>query len=231
MGTKKKFSPVLLFFIWHLLSCDQRTPEHEHEKGEVRYRKHLDGLQKEVFDSNQKLLSKQFFDKDTIPFGALEEYYDNGKLAKWKWFNRSYSFKSGDSIAFYTHGGNTPIQREEQKKDDIHAYPDCIAYYDTLGQLDTFVGKPFIAIRLDTFGKTWMNIVQPPNTNAKIMYIDEVDNEVVKCAFYNPIYCSDTGCWVGLNEYRREKGHKYELDYLFCNSKNETLFLVKGKLK
>lgn len=212
-----------------MFSCGQSGSENK--MGAVHYRTQGGGLQKEVFDAHGRLLSRQNLDKDTIPFGALEEFYTNGKLAKWKWFNRSSVSKSGDSIAFYTYGEEDPIIREKRKDEDIQLYPDCIAYYDTSGQLDTFVGKPFIAVRFDTFGKTWVNIVNPPNTNVKLVYIDEINGKVIRSAFYNPIYCSDTGCWVGLDKYESEQGHKYELDYFFADIHNEPLFLIKGRLK
>ena len=80
----------------------------------VKYSRHGRFLIKETFDSNGKLLVKQSFNKDTVPDGAMMEYYPNGIIATWRWF--IYSEKN----------------------------PRCGVFFKENGSFDTLKGVPFL---------------------------------------------------------------------------------------
>jgi hypothetical protein len=187
-------------------------------------------LVRETRNQNKVLVRVQYFDKDTIPDGALIEYNKNGKIAKWKWFTKTRQGNHPDMLAFYERGKDNKVETKEWRSEYKDIQPDCIAYYDGNGRLDTFVGNPFIKVVYDINKQLWIGVINPPNTNNTLMFIDSLNGKLANVIFYNP-QCTDTLCWVGLDEYKALKGHKYELSYFFEDSLRHPLFSVGTRIQ
>jgi len=78
---KKELIFIVLLIL--VLSCDN---EHHQKNSFVRIYNIGSFLIKETYDSLQHLKIKQFFNKDTVPNGALITFYPNGKIYTWKWY-------------------------------------------------------------------------------------------------------------------------------------------------
>jgi hypothetical protein len=72
-------------------------------------------LLRKDFDSLGNLVSKKYFNQDTIAKGEEIEYHSNGSIYKWKWF------------------------------DTLNKYAYCAIYYDTNGKFLSYRGTPFIS--------------------------------------------------------------------------------------
>jgi hypothetical protein len=66
------------------------------------------------YDSLGNLILIKYYNQDTISKGAEIEYYSNGNIYKWKWF------------------------------DTTNKYAYCAVYYDTNGKFKSFKGTPFV---------------------------------------------------------------------------------------
>jgi hypothetical protein len=114
-------------------------------------------LIKEAYDSSGKIKLKQYFNKDTVPDGAMIEYYSNGKIAKWRWFRAK------------------------------HKNPDCGIFYNEDGSFDTLKGKPFLAIGNDADQNPVIELINPPQVKFTIGYKDYYENKMIKKIYYDPI--------------------------------------------
>ena len=189
---KKKPVIIVLVMIMAIIIVQVGNNNSHTIGNEFKYYRSGRFLVKDSYDSAGKLVTKQFFNADTMPDGAEIDYYANGKIEKWKWF------------------------------DPTSKYSYCVVYYNAKGGFDTFVGRPFIGTGYDHKHELCIELINPPNVNIKMGYVDFYNGKVMEQLAYPPSP-TDTIAWVILDHYKHEDGHKYMLYYYFVDSSNHIL--------
>ena len=123
----------------------------------VKYYRQGRFLIKETFDSSGRLLVKQSFNKDTVPDGAMAEYYPNGIIAIWRWFI------------------------PKQKK------PTCGVFYHSDGTFDTLKGRPYLDMGWDDRNEPVVEIIHLPYLTTQLGYKEIYKNRAIKNIVYDPI--------------------------------------------
>lgn len=136
-----------------ILSCNNSTIEQTHTK----YFRRVNYYIKESYDNNGNVISKQFYNKDTSPYGAKIKYSSLGKIIKWSWFYHS------------------------------HKFPDCIVYYKPNGLFDTLAGIPFIKTGYEKDHHLAVELINPPNVKIVVGYQDFFKGRLVKKLAYPAI--------------------------------------------
>jgi len=114
-------------------------------------------LVKETYDSTGKIKTKQYFNNDTIPDGAYIEYFDNGIIAKWRWYTAK------------------------------HKNPYCGVFYSEQSTFDTFKGQPFLGIENNINNKPLIKLINPPQITVNLLYKDFYHGKVVNEIMYDPL--------------------------------------------
>ena len=145
----------ILAIIFSLSSCQSNKKEY------VSYRAKFYNsgrfLVKETYDSSGKIVTKQYFNKDTMPDGAYIEYFSDGIIGKWVWF----------------------IANDKN--------PSCGFYYYSDGSFDTLKGNPFISAFYNTKGEGCFKILAPPDLCYIIKFIDFYNDNKLAQYDYEPI--------------------------------------------
>jgi hypothetical protein len=199
MSIANTFSRLgLLSLVVLLFGCQHDNPNaNRHRCNALVLFGHENGrLKKGTFDSiTCKLKMETFLTNDSVPNGAEKEYYYNGQLKKWKWFN---AFSANNR------------------------YPVAAIYYDTAGRYLNYRGTPFIRAGRGPENKMGVEMIKPPNVRFGLVYIDKYRGEVVRRITYEP-GLTDSTCWVVLDAYKHAKGHIYTLCFNFLDSQNRVI--------
>lgn len=161
----KKFSFYFLFPLAMLicfLNCKNSSPKKK-DAPVIKFFKEGRFLIKETFDSSGSILIKQYFNKDTVPDGAMIEYYPNSTIATWRWF--------------------LPKQKN----------PNCGIFYNENGTFDTLKGRVFLDLGEDKDHNPVIIFINPPQLKIRIGYKDVFKNKILKEKNYDPILTDSTG--------------------------------------
>lgn len=175
------------------LNCKNSSPK-KNDTSATKYSKEGRFLIKETCDSSGRIIAKQYFNKDTVPDGALIEYYPNGLIATWQWYIANH---------------NTPYTK-------IH--------YNVNGIFDSLIGNSFLnVVCCNDFNKTVVELINPPQTGIRLLYKDIYKGKVVYSDIYKP-FLTDTVSWVVLGKYQYNKEHKYKIYFYIVDTLKRTLF-------
>jgi len=147
------YIPLLLFCFLNCRNSASKKVSLSH----IEFIKKGKKLIKEIYDSAGKIEMRQFFNKDTIPDGAMIEYYSNGTVATWLW----YAAK--------------------------HKNPYCGIFYNEQAVFDTLKGKPFLGIENNKNNKPLVKLINPPQITVKLLYKDFYMGKVVNDIMYDPL--------------------------------------------
>ncbi len=143
------------FIALFLPSCNSDAPDSRNTT--IKYLYINNHLVREIYDSIGKIKIRKTLNEDTTSYGSELNYYDNGKIEKWKWF-------------FYS-----------------EKYPDCVIYYNDNGAFDTLQGNPFISTIYNKERILCVKLINPPNVKIKVGYRNYYRNKIVQQFAYSPI--------------------------------------------
>jgi len=149
MNTQKFFLNLLysICIVFFCIGCRSKIVK---EKSNHWLNDNKKTLINEQYNSIGRIISRKWFNTDTVANGAEIFYYPNGKIEKWKWYNSD------------------------------NAIPYAVVYYDTNGKYDEYKGIAFInAIKFDN-KDVYIEMINPPNVKFLLGYKDSLGNKLVK---------------------------------------------------
>jgi len=144
---------VVVSLILTLTSCNEKQ-----NKGKVNVKYSVIGkfILKEVFYDNKKLKSKSTLTLDSIQIHEQIEYFSNGEIKKWLWY------------------------------DKLNDYPVFGLYFDSIGKYKKIGGTPFIRAPKIPDGSIAIELVNPPNIKSLLVYRDFFKNKLQRQIIYEP---------------------------------------------
>ena len=147
-----------LMFIIILVSCSDKK---ENRDSVINYYLKKNLLIKEEY-SGGHIKTKSTMTKDSFLINDRMEYYSNGKIKKWFWYNKP------------------------------NDYPLFIVYYDSLGKYMKYKGTPFIRSGTNSESYVVIEMVNPPNLNIYLTYKDFHNNDLKRQIIYEPLKTDST---------------------------------------
>lgn len=159
----------------------------------MSFENHGEYLIKKTFRNDGILLKNASYNRDTIQKGYYIEYYTNGEIYKWFWY------------------------------DKLNDYPLFGIYFDSLGNYIRYDGTPFIQSGFNKNEERVIEMVNPPNINFVAIYEDYriSDNKLFRKIVSEP-YKTDSTAYSTFEEHKFIEGHKYILKYGICD-KNDNI--------
>jgi len=190
-----KYSVLIILVFIIVYSCKNGNTK-EVQNNSFRYYDTGRFLIKESYDGSGRITTKQYYNKDTIPDGAEFDYYNNGKMKKWKWFDA------------------------KQKT------PYCGAYYDSNGVFDTFKGDAILNVGNEDSSSLYVTLANPPNVKFIVTFDDSYKNKHINELIYDPIKTDSTSFIIihrSKDEFVYNKEHKYTLNFYIVDSNYKVL--------
>ncbi len=127
------------------------------------WRKYKKQLIRQDFYENERIKSWRTYTLDTIATGAQISFYQNGRPSLWAW-----------------------IKKNEQQ-------PQCIFGFDTSGQVDSIIGRPFLNVALMDSLVYLVEIAMPPGTKPVVTMTRYKNDKVIDDLLYEPTVNDSTG--------------------------------------